>query len=89
MESEYSDISSPELEDQLFVALDQNINTLSEITDGFLKDSLLSCCTEQGITPLIKEGLKLKIQNRRLSEGKQELKVSFTPPPEYKVRDII
>lgn len=85
MQYDYSDISSPELEDQLLMTLDQNVNTFSEIADGHLKDSLLSCSTEQSMMPLIKQELKLKIQNRRLSEGKQELEVRFTPPPVYKL----
>ncbi|XP_052761039.1 activating transcription factor 3-like isoform X1 [Mya arenaria] len=37
---------------------------------------------ENGLTPFIKEELKYSIQTKRLKEGKQELKVEFSPPPE-------
>ncbi|XP_052819598.1 transcription factor kayak-like [Mya arenaria] len=37
---------------------------------------------ENGLTPFIKEELKYSIQTKRLKEGKQELKVTFSPPPE-------
>ncbi|KAL3877730.1 hypothetical protein ACJMK2_035394 [Sinanodonta woodiana] len=38
------------------------------------------------VMPLVKEELKLKIQSRRLSEGRGELKVEFTSPPKYEVK---
>ncbi|XP_052761036.1 uncharacterized protein LOC128245621 [Mya arenaria] len=37
---------------------------------------------ENGLTPFIKEELKYSIQTKRLKEGKQELKVQFSHPPE-------
>ena len=37
------------------------------------------------LTPLVKHELKLKIQSRRLSQGKGELKVKFSSPKTHKV----
>ncbi|XP_052819977.1 uncharacterized protein LOC128245788 [Mya arenaria] len=37
---------------------------------------------ENGLMPFIKEELKYSIQTKRLKEGKQELKVEFSPPSE-------
>ena len=38
------------------------------------------------ITPLVKQELRLLIQTRRLSQGKQEMQVAFGLPAENKVK---
>ncbi|XP_052819979.1 uncharacterized protein LOC128245789 [Mya arenaria] len=50
----------------------------SDDVDDVMRRELL----ENGFTPFIKEELKYSIQTKRLKEGKQELKVEFSPPPE-------
>lgn len=79
-----SDASTPNFEDRLFDTTGES-SVFLEVTDEPIRQAILSCSTEQSITPLIKQGLKYKIQNRRLSEGKEKLHVRFSPPPVYQL----
>jgi len=47
---------------------------------GSIAEAAKRALIDGNMTPLIKEELKYSIQNKRLKEGKHELKVEFTEP---------
>ena len=51
------------------------------------QDVLKALADEENVTSqrTIKDGLRSKIQSRRVSAGQGELKVEFEPPKEYEV----
>lgn len=52
---------------------------IDEVTSTIILQEVDQTC-ELPLTPLLKEGIKYKIQNRRKAEGKEELKVEFKEP---------
>ncbi|KAK3605437.1 hypothetical protein CHS0354_007519 [Potamilus streckersoni] len=50
-----------------------------------LQEAIVKSLEIGSVMPLVKEELKLKIQSRRLSEGRGELTVEFTSPPKYEL----
>lgn len=54
--------------------------------DSELAEAEQQAMESGSITPLVKQELKLMIQTRRLSEGKDELKVGFVQPSSHQVK---
>ena len=58
---------------------------MCERIDPDLLEASREAMSSGSITPLLKKELWLKIQSRRLSEGKEELVVPPAPSPSHKV----
>ena len=51
------------------------------VADEDLQNAIVQSWTTGSLIPLLKEELKLRIQTKRLSEGKDELVADFSPQP--------
>ncbi|XP_076442229.1 cyclic AMP-dependent transcription factor ATF-3-like [Babylonia areolata] len=59
---------------------DDFLHELSYLSDAALLKATVESLHTGRLTPLIKEELRCRIQSRRLSEGKDELRVQFESP---------
>ena len=59
---------------------DDLLHELSSLSDAALLKATVESLHTGRLTPLIKEELRCRIQSRRLSEGKDELRVQFDSP---------
>jgi len=62
------------------VALKSDDLASLKLGDEQLNLAVLECKNSRSMLPIIKEELRCKIQNRRLTEGQEELKVMFEEP---------
>lgn len=56
-----------------------------QIEDEGLTNAFIESNRRQSFLPLLKEELRMKIQVKRLSEGKDELQIKVEEPPVYEV----
>ncbi|KAL8580788.1 hypothetical protein ACOMHN_018460 [Nucella lapillus] len=64
---------------------DDFLHELSCLSDAVLFKATVESLHTGRLTPLIKEELRCRIQSRRLSEGKEELRVQFESPSRLEV----